>query len=235
MVKRIMKTYEEYALDYELSKTLDTRKTSKTAVSRAFKDKYNKIYLDYLLMLDVVDDTSNENSTDVIVAITRGNFEKDAEKFYNSFTKSKKIEFLTPYKISDLEKFDLFKVKGYNIGFAIKPDGDIILVHNNEKVKGIGDLLLKKAIENGGTSLDHFDGFLTGFYSRFGFIEDKTKREGWNDDLASIYWKYEKVNIFDPNFSVYANEINDNNVYLYRNEIKRYSEGKPDVIFRNII
>ena len=107
--------------------------------------------------------------------------------------------------------------------------------NNNTGFKNLGTFLIKSSIKNGGNKLDHFDGFLTGFYSRFGFIEDKTKREGWNDDLALIYWKYEKVNIFDPNFSVYANEINDNNVYLYRNEIKRYSEGKPDVIFRNII
>ena len=232
MVKRIMKTYEEYALDYELSKTLDTRKTSKSAVSRAFKDRYNKMYFDYLLMLDVVDDTSNENVTDVIVSITRGNFEKDAEKFYNSFTKSKKIEFLTPYKISDLEKFDLFKVKGYNIGFAIKADGNIILVHNNERVKGIGDLLLKKAIENGGTSLDHFDGFLTGFYKRNGFgiyenyiFEEQYKPKGW---------KYERVDIQNPNTSIYAEELNVPNLDFVEAKI-RYENGKPDVVYRTIL
>jgi len=183
-------------------------------------------------MLDVVDDTSNENVTDVIVSITRGNFEKDAEKFYNSFTKSKKIEFLTPYKISDLEKFDLFKVKGYNIGFAIKADGNIILVHNNERVKGIGDLLLKKAIENGGTSLDHFDGFLTGFYKRngFGIYENYIFEEQYKPKN----WKYERVDIQNPNTSIYAEELNVPNLDFVEAKI-RYENGKPDVVYRTIL
>jgi len=196
---------------------------------------YIRRFIDYQLMINVIDEEGLFENQQIVDLINDEDWDKDPTNYFNSLKKSKIIGYLTNYQVEDLSKMKLFKVKGFDVGYAIENDGNIVSMYNNTGFKNLGTFLIKSSIKNGGNKLDHFDGFLTGFYSRFGFIEDKTKREGWNDDLASIYWKYEKVNIFDPNFSVYANEINDNNVYLYRNEIKRYSEGKPDVIFRNII
>lgn len=232
MSKRILKTYEEYKVDYELSKSFDVRKTAKSSVKRAFKDKYNKMYLDYLLMMDVVDDSSNESSrNDVIVAIQRNDFEDDPQKFFDSYNKSTRVQFFTPYKINDLKQFRLCKLRGYNIGFAIKSNGDIILVHNNENVYGIGDLLIRKAVELGGTHLDHFDGFLTGFYKRNGF--KLVQNDQFEDQYKPKDWKFDRVDILNPDKSIYADELDVSQPEFVEAKI-RYENGKPDVAYRTI-
>jgi hypothetical protein len=112
------------------------------------------------------------------------------------------------------------------------------VVFNNSGYGGLASSLLKTAIRFGGNKLDHFDGFLTGLYEKNGF-KVKNKDE-WNDDYAPNNWKYEKINIYNPETSVYANEINK---YIknaeelpleLKNAIKRYSEGKPDIIYRSL-
>jgi hypothetical protein len=70
----------------------------------------------------------------------------------------------------------LFKLRGFNIGFALKQkDGqftEIVAVHNNEPdVRGVGKLLVRAAVQNGGRYLDHFDGFLSPLYQSSGFRE----------------------------------------------------------------
>jgi hypothetical protein len=70
----------------------------------------------------------------------------------------------------------LFKLDGYNIGYALKKkDGkysEIVAVHNNEPdVKQIGKELVLSAVKNGGCYLDHFDGMLSNLYSSIGFEE----------------------------------------------------------------
>jgi len=231
MRKRNLKTYEEYAVDYELAKDLAQPQVSQNQINNANEKYYEKLFVDYLLMKDVVDDSTNENLNDVIVAINKGDFEKEPQKFYDSFNKSKRIEFLTPYTVDDMRDFDCYKLRGYNIGFAIKNNGDIILVHNNESIKGIGQILMNKAIDFGGDHLDHFDGFLTGFYKSCGF---KFKD---NDIFLEEYkpknWKYEKIDIYNPDKSIYAGELKVPEIkFLEAND--RYDEGKPDVVYRKI-
>lgn len=112
---------------------------------------------------------------------------------------------LTDYTPAELSKMKLFKLKNYNIGFALKNFEDkgyseIVAVHNNEpEVKNIGNELIQSAVRNGGHYLDHFDGFLSSLYERNGFVE--YKREPYNPE-------------YDPN-----NEFS-----------KKY--GKQDVIYR---
>jgi len=233
MRKRNLKTFEEYAVDYELAKDFADTQLSKEDISGSLKRKYEKIFVDYLLMKDVVDDTTNENLgvvDDVIDAFNKNDFDKDAQSFYDSYNKSKRITYLTPYSVDDIRTFNTYKLRGYNIGFAIKNNGDIILVHNNEpKVKGIGDLMIGKAKEMGGDHLDHFDGFLTGFYKRNGFtLKD-------NDHFAEEYkpkgWEYERVDIYNPNKSIYVNELEIDEVEFDDAE-KRYDSGRPDVAYR---
>jgi len=229
--RRNLKTYEEYLIDYQLSKTFDDTDLSTNDINNAFRYKYEKVFLDYLLMLDVVDDISNENINDVIIAIQNNDFENNVNNFFDSFNKSKRITYLTPYTISDLKKFNLFKLRGYNIGFAIKNNGDIILVHNNEDIKGIGNILIQKAIQNGGTHLDHFDGFLTGFYKQNGF---KFKSNDiFNEDFVPKNWNYERVDILNPNKSIYMNEYKVSKTEFIDAKI-RYENGKPDIVYRKI-
>ena len=127
-------------------------------------ERYEKRYLDMLLMEDVVKEDTYENKNDIIEKISTGNWKTTPEEFLDSVNASKRIEFLTPYSVEELSEFRLFKLEGYKIGFALKEDGDIILVHNNERVGGIGKLIMDKVIKSGDSKLDHYDGFLTGFY-----------------------------------------------------------------------
>lgn len=121
----------------------------------------------------------------------------DYQSFLNSLNKSTRKPFLSQYTASDLKNYGVqtFQLKGYNIGYALKPDSDgytdIISVHNNEPdIKGVGDALIESAKDNGGTKLDHYDGFLSDLYSRHGFEEyDRYK---WDDQYADKNWDYKK-------------------------------------------
>ena len=93
------------------------------------------------------------------------------QEFRDSLMKSKHKEMLTDYSISDLSKMKLFKVPGYDIGFALKdhdgePFSEIVAVHNNSPIRGIGSELTNATIRNGEKYLDHFDvGILSKIYS----------------------------------------------------------------------
>ena len=120
----------------------------------------------------------NENSRDdVIQKINNNDFENDPESFLEAINNTKKHkEMLSDYSIEDFSNMKLFKVNGYDIGYALKKSKDgeyneIVSVFNNSDVKGVGDELIKSAIKNGGCYLDHYDGFLSDFYSRHDFEE----------------------------------------------------------------
>lgn len=54
-------------------------------------------------------------------------------------------------------------------GFIVKQDGELIALFS--MVRRSGDELVQQAIELGANRLDCFDGYLTGFYERNGFME----------------------------------------------------------------
>ena len=200
--------------------------------------EYQRLYMNQLLMLDVVAESGQiikENKDEVISRIANNTWEVDtpelAESFLASINTSTRIEFITPYTADELSNFRLFKVDGMNIGFAIKEDGDIILVHNNEGIGGIGNLLIQKAIELGGEKLDYFDGFLTGFYRNLGF--KLTSNEHFNDEWTPEGWKFEAIDIDNPQTSIYAEEL-EVTVDEKIEAVTRYKAGKPDVAYRSL-
>lgn len=159
----------------------------------------------------------------------------NTKEFMSSLNKSDKGEFLTSYTDKEFNDMTTYKLKNYNAGFAIKKDGDIVSVHNNSGIKGIGKELLKSAIKFGGKKLDHFDGFLTGFYKSLGF--NIVGSDEWNDDYAPSDWKYDEVDIFNPQTSIYADEIKKYNNTLpthLKHKIQLYKDGKPDIIYREL-
>ena len=202
------------------------------------KEEYQRLFMNQLLMMDVLagsNEIIKENKDEVISLITNNNWEADtpelAQSFLSSINASTRVEFMTPYTTDELANFRLFKVDGLNIGFAIKEDGDIILVHNNEGIGGIGKILIQKAIELGGTKLDHFDGFLTGFYRGIGF--ELSSNDTFADEWTPENWKFQSVNIDDPSKSIYADELKvDADTKL--DAAIRYAAGKPDVVYRSI-
>ena len=98
----------------------------------------------------------------------------DYESFISEIGKNKRSSFLTPYTVEEFQKAKVqtFQVPGYEIGFALKPmpdgDMDIISVHNNTDIHGVGEALIDSAKRLGGTTLDHFDGFLVRFLRKEG-------------------------------------------------------------------
>jgi hypothetical protein len=200
-------------------------------VDMIMKSQFEKRLFNQLLMMDVVaDELLTESLEQVILLINTNQFEKDPKDFYDSFMMSKRVSYLTPYSVEELKEFDLYKVKGMNIGFAIK-NGDIILVHNNENVKGIGNLLMRKAIQFGGNKLDHFDGYLTGFYKSIGFKFNQN--DFFADEYSANEWSYNPINIDNDKTSIYKNEISVSD-YEYEIAKERYLSGRPDVVYRVI-
>jgi hypothetical protein len=109
-------------------------------------------------------------------------WDTDVSHFMNSLRKSKKPEYLSDFSEKDFGNMRVFKLPNYDIGFAL--DGDeIVAVHNNESgVHGIGDLLIQSAVKHGGKRLSHFDGYLSDFYEKNGFVE--YRREPYDPSLV---------------------------------------------------
>jgi len=128
--------------------------------------------------------------------------------FNNSLNAGQRGGFLTPYTEGQLSGMNLYKLKGKNAGFAVKPDGDIVSVHNNSDLGGLAGEFMKKAVEVGGNKLDHFDGFLSGLYRKYGFT-DVYEVYQWNDEYAPDSWQFEPVDAMNASTSVYAEALNE--------------------------
>jgi hypothetical protein len=159
------------------------------------------------MMLDInssviAESDQDEKRQDVVNKIRNNEWEKqDPKRFKEAISNSKHSQMLTDYSESDFAKMKLFKLNGYNIGFALKKfNGDyseIVSVFNNEiNVSNIGKELINAAIKNGGCYLDHFDGFLSGLYQSLGFIEYKRdKFDPTYDQDKSFRNKYGEADI----------------------------------------
>lgn len=155
----------------------------------------NSFIEDETLTEDKVD---NEESQKVKEMILSNEYwiRNQYEQFLESLNSSTRKPFLSKYTAEELKNHNVqtYQLNGYHIGYALKPDEDgvdIISVHNNEpNIKGVGDALIESAKANGGTKLDHYDGFLSDLYSKHGFEEyDRYK---WDDQYADPNWDYER-------------------------------------------
>lgn len=149
------------------------------------------------------------------------------KEFIDSLNQSERQAFLTPYTEDSLRDGNIqtFKLKGYNIGFALKQDPkrkgrvDIISVHNNTspKIPHIGNELISAAKRFGGDELDHFDGYLSDFYSSNGFRE--YQRDKWNDAYSPDGWDSEKYGKPDVVYRELPDELRKPNPNIFnRNE-----------------
>jgi hypothetical protein len=144
----------------------------------------------------------NDSKDEVISKIRNNEFSDEPQEFYDAINRSDKHkEMLSEYSVDDFAKMKLFKLDGYDIGYALKKSQDggyneIVSVFNNSKVKGIGNELMKSAISNGGCYLDHYDGFLSDFYSSLGFEEyDRYKFDPQYDPEGKFEKKYGRQDI----------------------------------------
>ena len=180
------------------------------------------------------------------------------EDFFNSLYGGERSGFLTYYSKDELAAMNLFLVDGHNAGFAIKTDGDIVSVHNNSSLRGLSSLFMNEAKAQGGNKLDHFDGFLTGLYRKYGFNnvyqiyqwEEQYKPKGWNYDSISLLSRNESVyaetllkmypDMIDPQAELPNEEVEvtaESNTQEVINPSLKYNQylyGRPDVVFRKL-
>jgi len=172
------------------------------------KRMYNEYLIKEMFSLDEKE-VDSEKTKEVIDLINKNEYEEVGPKeFLDSLSRSDKPEMLTKYSTGELSKMELFKLPGKNIGFALKQytnpvtdnqefgRSEVVAVHNNESgVGGIGKMLMKSAISNGGCYLDHFDGFLSRLYEDLGFEE--YLRYDFNPDYApkDFVQKYGKQDV----------------------------------------
>lgn len=227
----------------EITKYNYIKNDNQTKLFESFIDKkeINRYSHRMSEMLSLVDDdllSESEDYTNISNLIKNGEFEVNKlDEFRKSLKSGDRGEFLTDYTDDEYGVMKTYKVKGYNVGFAIKSDGDIVSVHNNSGIRGIGGDLIQAAIKLGGTKLDHFDGFLTGLYQKNGF--KIVGHDSWNDDYAPLDWKYEPVDIFNPQTSIYATELkkytDESQIPAeLKQKIESYKNGKPDIIYREL-
>lgn len=239
MKKEVKRFMEMSQYDYDIKNT--QRKLYESYINPREINRYSHRFSEMKSLDDnLLNESDNLDNVSLIGLIENNEFEiNNYAEFIKSLKSGDRGEFLTDYDGSEYGKMRTYKVKGYNVGFAIKSDGDIVSVHNNSGIKGIGGILIKSAIKLGGTKLDHFDGFLTGLYSKNGFR--LVGSDEWNDDYAPSDWKYEPIDIFNPDKSIYANELKqyyNKDVSIIPNELQRkielYKQGKPDIIYREL-
>jgi hypothetical protein len=71
-------------------------------------------------------------------------------------------------------------------GFAVRADGELVGVYS--RVAGRGDALVASAIRRGARTLDHFSGFLDGFYEAHGFVVVR-REPNWTTGQPDIVFR----------------------------------------------
>lgn len=163
---------------------------------------YNRFRLNVIFEDSDLHENNDQKRLSVINAIEAGDWEtQNAGAFKTALEKSKHKEMLGVYTTSELNKMKLFKLSGFDIGYALKKkDGkysEIVSVFNNESdVRGIGNQLINSAVANGGCYLDHYDGFLSDLYQSLGFVEyERYKFDPQYDKGGKFQAKYGKMDV----------------------------------------
>ena len=66
------------------------------------------------------DEINSDRRKEALDLIAQNRFENNPRDFHESLMKSKHPDMLTPYSVSELAQMKLFKVPGFNIGYALK-------------------------------------------------------------------------------------------------------------------
>jgi hypothetical protein len=99
---------------------------------------------------------------------------------------------LTIHDAEELEDHEILTSPDGGAGISISPEGDIQNLFSNRGTKGDALILLRRAIQEGGRTLDCYDGYLYELYSDFGFRV--TGRIEFNREFADERWNYDRFN-----------------------------------------
>ncbi|MBR4623977.1 MAG: hypothetical protein IKO56_00400 [Alphaproteobacteria bacterium] len=184
-MKRIM-LFEEFVFNTQCMKEL-------------YKECSHNSFLCDKILLEKVFDVELSNKVKKLIGIDDSWEINNYASFLKSAYKSERTEFLTKYNEKELKELGIktFKLKGYDIGFALKQTKmgtrmrcEIVSLHNNEQnIGGVGDAIISYAIKNGGNTVDHYDGFLSEFYERNGFTVIYLKTM-FDEQYAEPNWNY---------------------------------------------
>ena len=131
----------------------------------------------------------------------------------------------------------------------VDSEGDIKGVYKFEeaiknKVKGVADKILKKAVDLGGIKLDNFDNYLTDIYERNGFrvvsrtpFSEKYAPKGWNKDTDGtpdvIAMVYDPDNVMDIDEKTFSDpETGYDQMIEYRDSVIQEAKNKaiPSIV-----
>jgi hypothetical protein len=113
----------------------------------------------------------------------------DAAAFQSQTLQNTRNWNLSPHTPEEFAANKVYVTPEGDSGFMVTPDGDLQNVFNNSPVRGAGKAAVERAVAEGATTLDAYDGFLPGYYSQFGFRE--TGRMKFVDEYAPEGWDFE--------------------------------------------
>jgi hypothetical protein len=159
-------------------------------------------------------------------------------------TMSAKSVFEDDGEINELQQQDYT----YEVHTKQEPNPNVV-ERFAQSLYGLGKVFIDKAISVGGSKLDHFDGFLSGLYRKYGFT-DVYEVYQWDEQYKPQGWDYDAVDIFNPKTSIYAEGIEDKyNLgrevtveaedsfkidIVPADKVNQYRHGRPDVIMRKL-
>lgn len=115
--------------------------------------------------------------------------EANVREFQGSLRRCPHPEMVDEYPARELKKFRLFVVDGGGAGFAVKPDGELICVHNGTGIRGLGRFLVEAAKSAGADHLNHFaTEKLNALYAEFREVQ----RSPFDPQYAPKNWNYSR-------------------------------------------
>jgi hypothetical protein len=109
-------------------------------------------------------------------------------RFITARNKSKLAAFMSPLMADDLKDSRIYMNEEGNVGVAVSSQGDITNVFNAGGPPNAGVHAVLKGLDEGGYTLDCYDGHLPDYYTQFGFVE--TGRMKFNREYAPKNWDY---------------------------------------------
>jgi len=116
--------------------------------------------------------------------------------------------FLSPHSAEELADHTVLQTPDGDTGVSVSSEGDIQNLYSmDDAPSGAGREMLQQAIEDGGRTLDCYDGMLSGFYASEGFRE--VGRMEHNPDLAPEAFDDDTYGEPDVVFMAYDPEAED--------------------------
>jgi|TARA_R110000822_G_scaffold302401_2_gene426586 hypothetical protein len=216
---------EQVATEHQMAKRLFEQE-SQSGTGEFTEVAFNTMMATSVFMDGSLDEDQGEKTShELEISLPSNPNQEVINRFYESLYSGPRSGFLSYYSKEELAVMHLYLVKGINAGFALKGGNDIVSVHNNSGIRGLGKFFMAEAKERGGTMLDHFDGFLSGLYRKNGFTNVYEVYQ-WSEQYKPKQWTYDNVDIYNPETSIYS---------VAMNELKAASKNPQDSLLNEEI